>query len=66
MFKFYTRIVENHRTAMEVLTFTSFWANLRDDKLMMHFRIFNKIGFGISYRLSPPKETICMKCQSIF
>ena len=29
------------------------------------FFFFQKIGFDISCKL-PPKETICMKCQSIF
>ena len=29
------------------------------------FLFFQKIGFGISYKLSP-LETVCLKCQSLF
>ena len=46
------------------------WANLADNKLMIlllffFFFFLQKIVIGISCKLSP-KETICMKCQSLF
>ena len=28
--------------------------------------VSRKTGFGISFKLCPPYETICMKCQSLF
>ena len=41
------------------------WANSATNKLMIFFLFFSqKIGFDISSKLSP-KETICMKCQSL-
>ena len=49
----------------QYLTFTTLWANSADDKLMIFFLFFQKIGFVISCKLSS-KETICMKCQSLF
>ena len=41
------------------------WANSADNKLMIFFIFSQKIGFDISGKLSP-RETICMKCQSLF
>ena len=34
------------------LTFTTLWANSADDKLIIFFSFFQKIGFGISCKLS--------------
>ena len=53
---------KNERT---ILTFTALWANSADNKLIIFFLIFLENRFDISCKLSP-KETICMKCQSLF
>ena len=37
----------------------------KDNKLTIFFLFCLEIGFDISWKLSP-KETICMKCQSLF
>ena len=41
------------------------WANLADDKLILFFLSVQKIDFDISKK-KIPKETICMKCQTLF
>ena len=49
-----------------VLTFTTHWANLADDKLMIFSSFLSqKVGFDISCKLSPLK-TVCMKYQSLY
>ena len=45
-----------HKTAAEMfqnvlLTFTTLWANLGDDKLEIYFLFFQKINFDISCKL---------------
>ena len=46
--------------------FTILSANSADEELIMFFSyFFKKIGFEISCKLTP-KESICMKCQSLF
>ena len=53
-------------TFAERLTFTIFWANSADDKLVIFFSYFSqKTAFVISCKLFP-METICMKCQILF
>ena len=47
------------------LTFIALGTNLADDKSLIFFSLSQKIGFNISCKLSP-KETICMKYQSLF
>ena len=43
------------------------WVNSADGVLMIFLFFFftfsRKVGFDISCKLSPTKETICMKCQ---
>ena len=42
------------------------WVKVSAEAILQHLSyFFQKIGFDISCKLSP-KETICMKCQSLF
>ena len=58
---FTTKII----TIIDIVTFTTLWANSAIDKLMIFLFSFQKTGFDISCKLSP-METICMKCQILF
>ena len=44
--------------------FSTLLSNLADDRLIF-FNFFIEVGFDISCNLSS-KETICMKCQTLF
>ena len=47
------------------LTLTMLWADSADDKLVILFLVYQKIGSDTLCKLSP-KATICMKCQILF
>ena len=54
------------------LTLSTLWANSADNKLISETKYFflflfflQKTGFDTSCKLSP-KETICIKCQSLY
>ena len=47
------------------LTFTTLWANLADDTLLIFSYFVQKAGFDISCKLSQV-VTICMKCHILF
>ena len=62
----YANRADPDQTDMVSFKLTLLWADSADDKLIIFFLFFSqKIGFDISYKLSP-WEIICMKCQILF
>ena len=60
-------VIEKNKTKAYHLTFTTLWANLAHDKLLIYFLFFQKkkTGCNISCKLSP-METICMNSHILF